>query len=171
MENLAKVHGINRVKKNKFILTFPQTTGKITFEDVYNYVEIACDNVIVCKEFHKDGGEHIHVACSFNKKISKDVLLKLLQKTFPLNQNVNIQVAKCFHCCWEYCKKDGVYLEKGESGPCLKERLLKKKAMSEEEVVKIVTDWFEESVLNELKLEFEKFKNKTRKAVFEYYNI
>lgn len=150
MEYLTNPHGENRCKKYNYIITWPQTTGKMTYNQVYHWFNKACDDFIVCKENHKDGGEHIHCAARFNKKISKQVLLKLVQNTFPENKNVNIQVAKCFHCCWKYCKKDGFFLEKGVMPECRRKNLKKKPKLTEDQLHSIVCDWFEEVLAKDL---------------------
>lgn len=116
MKNITKefdaaFHGGRKL----FILTWPQTTGKMDYTEVFHFFSLSCKNVAVGLEHHADGGEHIHAAAHFEKAISLPKLLKLCQKTWPTHLNVNIQQAKCFHCCWNYCIKDGCFHIKGEA--------------------------------------------------------
>lgn len=106
-------HGPRKV----YFITWPQSTNKMDYKQVYEtFDDEKVTHRIVCKEYHKDGGEHIHAMVIFaGKGISKSMLLKFCQSEWPQISNVHVRKARSPWHAWEYCKKDGCYIQSSEN--------------------------------------------------------
>lgn len=146
MDNLLRESKINRNRSQLWIITWPQTTGYMDYTKVFDTLLPSCNRLVVCQEFHKDGAEHIHAALETVNGITKTKLLKEMIGLYPERANLNVQKAKCFHCVWEYCKKDGTFLSHGPDPVCKRGTLRKRKIpMTQVEHERHMSDWIHET--------------------------
>lgn len=149
MDILLRESKVNRNKSQMWIITWPQTTGYMHYTKVFDTLRPSCSRLVVCQELHEDGGEHIHAALETVHGITKSRLIKEMIKLWPERANLNVQKAKCFHCVWNYCKKDGTFSMYGTEPVCKRGNTKRKIPMSQLEHEKHMSDWIHELFLKE----------------------
>lgn len=104
--------------RKTYFLTWAQSTGKLDYKDVYDFLKEMSTHLIVCLEHHKDGAEHVHALAILRKRgLSKAALLKLCQARWPELSNVHIRKARSAWHAWHYCKKEGTFLASSTECP------------------------------------------------------
>lgn len=101
-----------RLSAYTVFLTYAQS-GETSKEDIRDFVTCCGKNLeymVVAKELHEDGSPHIHVTAKFKTKLN----IRAANYFDYDGIHPNVQSARNWAHCVEYCKKDGDYLEVGD---------------------------------------------------------
>ncbi|AMH87764.1 replication-associated protein [Pacific flying fox faeces associated circular DNA virus-2] len=94
-----------RINATRFLLTYPQSTFDVQLVwDFFNSLAIKPKRAIICREHHQDGSEHVHVAIEFERAVNTTRV-----SIFDFGgRHPNIQSARNWAACVNYCRKEGV---------------------------------------------------------------
>lgn len=94
-----------RINARRFLLTYPQTSSDVNL--LYTFLDslaIKPSRAIICREYHEDGNEHLHCAVEFASRVNSTRV-----SIFDFaGRHPNIQPARSWGACVNYCRKEGV---------------------------------------------------------------
>lgn len=139
----------NRIKSDKFLVTFPQiNVQELSYIDVYNATLPMCKQLSVCQEAHETHGEHIHAYIVLKEKLTWADMLDFFETRFNSRCGGKIDVKKVGNKKPEQVHNyvSGLCLKKGmKLNPRLKTFVEVKPSHQQ-----VMSDWFEEVFQREL---------------------
>lgn len=133
---------------------FVFTANNYTDESIKNFDELTCKYIIYGKEVGNSGTPHLQGFVSFKANKTLSAAIKCLQQC---HHGTHVEIARTLNDAIEYCKKEGVFSERGNP------------PMSQEEKGKRGTEYYANIISHAKKGDLNSIENEAPDAYLMYY--